>query len=574
MGIKELQDKIDALDIQLRHVRNDYQLTRHEFEEATRNYLEVLSEFKEKNKELSALKENLEHMVEKRTKELRESQKILLVKGEEQQIMLDSSPAMIYYTDIEGEFVRINKSFSDAIGQPLKEVLGKSEKDIFPKQAESFQKDNNEIIKSGEPKHDILEQLVTPEGKRWILMDKIPYHDLDGNIIGIITFALDITDRKVLEEQLIHSEKLATVGRLVAGVAHELNNPLSIVLGYCQLLHGDNALNEEHQKKIGRIQEAALRCSAIVDNLLKFSRKSKLDRKNIQINSVLEKTLGLTEHAIHVANIKVEKEFSDDLPEITGDFNQLQSVFVNLINNAYDAINESDIDNKKGKIRIRSFTRDGNIIIRVSDNGPGIPDENKNSIFDPFFTSKEVGKGTGLGLSICYGIVKEHNGEIKLLEENKEGTEFEIVLPVRSEAFIATEEIRKKSLREDTKILIIEDEPEIVELQQMIFDSFPESFVVDTASNGEKGYKLIEKSDFSYDLVVSDVKMPGKYDGIELYKKTKKKNREQADRFVFVTGDLSSDTRKFLDGNNLRYVSKPFTIEDYQRIVEDRLHTE
>jgi len=565
MDEKQLKDKIESLEIQLRHVTNDYNLTKREFEESTRNYLEILSELREKNQTLQDFQKNLEQIVEKRTEELQESQRILQVKSEEQQIMLDSSPAMIFYTDLANKFVRLNKLFADVVGRPIRQIIGKSDDEIFPHEAERFRKDNMEVLASGKAKHGILEYIDTPNGRRWILMDKIPYKDLDGRVIGILGFAIDITDRKILEEQLVHSEKLAAVGRLVAGVAHELNNPLSIILGYAQLLKAEPDMNRKYSEKLQKILDAAIRSSAIVDNLLKFSRKSRLDRTNIQINKILDEALTLTQHSLMVENIVVSKDFSS-LPETTGDALQLQSVFLNLINNAHDAIKSRK---SKGRITVKSYHQDNTIFIEFFDNGPGIPAQNQNKIFDPFFTSKEVGKGTGLGLSLCYGIIKEHDGEISLDTTYKEGAKFIVSLPVHSVRTRSSVPLDKTDVQEKARVLIIEDESEMAEMQQMIFSSRSDNFIIDIAVNGSDGLDLLDQND--YDLIICDIKMPGRYDGLAVYQNLKERNPLQADQIIFITGDVSPDTIRFLESHNLPFLRKPFAISDFLSAVNNRL---
>ncbi len=206
MNKKELETKIEALEIKLRHIENDFKLTTLEYEKTTDEYLNILAEFRDKNEELKDLQKNLEKIVNKRTKELNDSQKILQLKSKEQQIMLDSSPAMIFFKDINNRIIRVNKAFAELIDMPIRSIIGKHEKDILPGNTNPLINNITELIKTGNPVHNIKVLVNTPKGDRWLKVDQIPYRDIDGNISGIIGFALDITDRVMVEEELRESE--------------------------------------------------------------------------------------------------------------------------------------------------------------------------------------------------------------------------------------------------------------------------------------------------------------------------------------------------------------------------------
>ncbi|MFC1555840.1 ATP-binding protein [candidate division KSB1 bacterium] len=560
---KDIKHRIEELEIQLRHIQNDYDLTRQEFDEASGNYLETITELHEKNKTLLDFQKNLEELVTRRTKELRETKEILQVKADEQQVILDSSPALIFYTDAENRFVRVNQSFSNTVELPIKEIIGKTIKDIFPEDHVRMERDNNYVLRTGETKNQILEQIHTKKGKRWIVSDKIPYKDLKGSIIGVIGFALDITDRKALEKQLVHSEKLAAVGRLVAGVAHELNNPLAIISGFSELLKDAPCVDEKNRKMIDSIIAASERSASIVENLLRFSRKSKMEKTNVDLMKIIDDAITMTNNSIIGECVNIIKQYTD-LPETDGDASQLNSVFVNLINNARDAM----LSAKKGDtITISGIVKDNVIVFEVYDNGPGIPDENQNEIFDPFFSSKEVGKGTGLGLSICYGIVTEHNGTIYLDNSYKDGAKFVVSLPVSETTCKSSEENGHSKIPEFANILIVDDEPQIIELEKMLLHGLNGGYMIDEAEDGETALELIKNNNFSYDLVLCDMKMPGSIDGLDLYKTLYERNKFQASRMIFVTGDISGETKDFLDKNHLYYISKPFNMEKFTAVI-------
>jgi PAS domain S-box-containing protein len=253
-----------------------------------------------------------------------------------------------------------------------------------------------------------------------------PMRDEQENVSSIIALMTDITDASMLQAKLIHSEKMAAVGQLVSGVAHEVNNPLTAIMGYADLLTTANDLPAEARRDLGIILQEAQRTKQIVQNLLSFARQSAPHREPVNLNAVLARTLQLRQYDFVNHGVQVDESYDPKLPLVFGDPQQLQQVFLNVVNNAYDAVRETG---RTPKVTIVTSAVDGQVEVAIEDNGPGIsmPDR----IFDPFFTTKEVGKGTGLGLSICYGIVREHGGEITCVNrEQSEGATFLIRLPV------------------------------------------------------------------------------------------------------------------------------------------------
>jgi len=240
----------------------------------------------------------------------------------------------------------------------------------------------------------------------------------------------DITDSAVLQSKLLHAEKLAAVGQLVSGVAHEVNNPLTAILGFADLLLENPELPEVARKDLRVILQEAQRTKQIVQNLLSFARQMPPQRKPVQLNGILHRTVQLRAYDFNSHGVQVVEHLDENLPAIVGDSHQLQQVFLNILNNAYDAVRESG---RAPRIEIMTAKRGAAVEVSFRDNGPGISYPER--IFDPFFTTKEVGKGTGLGLSICYGIVREHGGEI-LCHNNAEGegATFIVRLPVAAES--------------------------------------------------------------------------------------------------------------------------------------------
>jgi two-component system NtrC family sensor kinase len=239
--------------------------------------------------------------------------------------------------------------------------------------------------------------------------------DEQGHITSIVVVMTDITDSADLRDKLVHAEKMAAVGQLVSGVAHEVNNPLTAILGFADLLMENPEIPENARKDLRVILLEAQRTKQIVQNLLSFARQMPPQRNAVQLNLILRRTIQLRSYDFNSHGVDVIEHLDEGLPDIIGDAHQLQQVFLNILNNAYDAVHEIG---RPARIEILSMRSGDAVEVSFCDNGYGISHPDK--IFDPFFTTKEVGKGTGLGLSICYGIVQEHGGEI-LCHNNADG---------------------------------------------------------------------------------------------------------------------------------------------------------
>jgi two-component system NtrC family sensor kinase len=274
-------------------------------------------------------------------------------------------------------------------------------------------------------------QIVHGEGRvGYFSMNLSPMRDEQGQVASIVVVMSDITDAATLQAKLLHAEKMAAVGQLVSGVAHEVNNPLTAILGFSDLLMENPEVPESARKDLRVILEQAQRTKQIVQNLLSFARQMPPQRRPVQLNTILSRTVQLRAYDLHSRGVEVAEQLDPELPQAIGDAHQLQQVFLNILNNAYDAVRDTG---RPARIEIKTTNRGGFVEVLFRDNGYGISFPER--IFDPFFTTKEIGKGTGLGLSICYGIVREHGGEI-LCHNNADGAgaTFIVRLPAVSEA--------------------------------------------------------------------------------------------------------------------------------------------
>jgi len=372
-----------------------------------------------------------------------------------------------------------------------------------------------------------------------------------------------IAQLKRTQEQLIQSEKLAAIGELVSGVAHELNNPLFSAMGYTELLLMDDMSVDKQKEKLNSILESINRARWIIRDLLRFARLEKVEKESIAIEEVIQKTVSLRNYELKVNNIEVEYEQENDLPTIIGNFVRLQQVFLNIIINAEHAITETG---NSGLIKILCVydEEQKKLIIEIANNGPEIPPENIGNIFDPFFTTKEVGKGTGLGLSTSYGIVKDHGGDITV-KSDPNWTTFTINLPVQLKPSIKDHTMPLKKSADSQamrahgeSILVVDDEPVIVNLLNDFFTR--KGFTVHTAASGDEALVKLESSDVQ--IIISDIKMPG-MDGKRFYKEIKIRKPGLLDKLLFITGDtISSETRTFLKETGCVHLKKPFSFNE------------
>jgi len=390
-----------------------------------------------------------------------------------------------------------------------------------------------------------------------------------GGEQAVLASVFDLTEWKQAEaelrrhrEALHQSEKLGALGALLAGVAHELNNPLSVVVGRSIMLE-DLFGESKHAESVRKLRGAAERCARIVKTFLALARQQQPVRPRVALSDVVEAALDLTEYGLRTSGIEVVLDLPDSLPELYADPDQLTQVFVNLFVNAQQACTDQPGPHRL-EVSARFDAAAGAVCVAVADNGPGIPSEILPRIFDPFFTTKPVGEGTGLGLSVSDGIIKSHGGTIAAARPDAGGTRFDIVLPVDEHASDDDSFLGPAAGADGTRrILVVDDEPEVAETLGEILKA--EGHSVAYAESGRVALQHLTDDDF--DLVISDLRMPD-LDGPGLYKALREQNAPLAERMVFVTGDtLSPAARRFLDGANRPVIEKPFVPEDVRRAL-------
>jgi PAS domain S-box-containing protein len=334
---------------------------------------------------------------------------------------------LIYIHDKENRIIRVNKAVADLLKTTPNELIGKYCHEVMHGTKEPLINcPHLEIMKTG--RSDVMEA-DNPDFEAYFHESSSPQFNEKGEVGGSIIVARDIAQQKRIEEQLILADRLASIGELSSGIAHELNNPLTSVIGFSQLLmEGD--VPDNIKEDLAIVYSEAQRAAAMVKNLLTFARKHTPVKQLSQINTVIEDVLRLRTYEQKVDNMEVEKYLANNLPEIMIDPFQMQQVFLNIIVNAEFAMLEA---HNKGKMVITTERSENIIMITFTDDGSGITQENPKHMFNPFFTTKEVCKGTGLGLSICHGIVKEQGGQIYARSGKGQGATFIIELPLNKE---------------------------------------------------------------------------------------------------------------------------------------------
>jgi signal transduction histidine kinase/CheY-like chemotaxis protein len=395
---------------------------------------------------------------------------------------------------------------------------------------------------------------------------------------------------ELAQARLVQSEKLAAIGELVAGVAHELNNPLTLIIGFAELLRR-SPVSDEIRQDLEKIVAQSRRAAGIVRSLLDFARQRPSERQLVQANDMMDSTLDLLAYELRTHNIERTVRLAPDLPLTLADPYQLQQVFVNLVNNARQAMSEAHggghltITSELGPSTFLNGGQDGEPVIRITvqDDGPGIPPDLLPRIFDPFFTTKSPGEGTGLGLSVCHGIMGDHGGHI-WAENGTQGVTFFVELPVvqptappaalplsigseadaprgdtPSESSTPKTSALKPLPAETARILLVDDESGTVEVLARILKGH--GYQADAVTDGKAALQRLAET--KYDLVLCDIRMPG-LSGLEIYRRLEERDPDMARRIIFITGDvMSSGTRRFLKESGTSYLSKPFDLDEF-----------
>jgi signal transduction histidine kinase len=372
-----------------------------------------------------------------------------------------------------------------------------------------------------------------------------------------------LDELRQMQARLTQTEKIAAMGQLLAGVAHELNNPLAVVLGRAALLSGRLA-GTPLEPQATRIAEAAERCARIVRNFLALARQRPPERQAVRLPQIVQEALELLAYPLRAADIEVRVDADPSVPVLWADPHQLHQVVVNLVSNAHHVLRQAPSP-RRLVIGVHSDAARGLAILRVEDTGPGIPPEIQGRIFEPFFTTKPPGEGTGLGLPLCQSIVESHGGAIRLHSQPGRGAVFTVELPVQAPAPRETNapQAAPAAAPGPKRILVVDDDPGVATTLAEMLAS--DGHRVDMAPNGRAALDRIRAG--TYDLVVSDLRMP-ELDGPGLYRELERIHPELLPRILFLTGDtLDPGVAAFLERTGAASVSKPFTWEEVRRAL-------
>lgn len=509
-------------------------------------------------------KRKLEHALAERTKDFFRTHHSLLR-------VFESSPSAIFTTDLRGRITAANPATCALTGLSARELIGRPSGSFYAN-TEELREVQAALRREGRvPNREI--SIRRPDGTiRTVLVTLSTIVSDRHRPIGMLGIGTDVTEKQEVERRMIQSERLAAIGQLIAGVAHELNNPLTGIMGYSQLLLSRPDASSV-RGPLDRINREAIRMQKIVSNLLAFSRSHDPEWKLVGLNGLLETTIELVAYEFKVNNIRVETDFDPDLPMTLGDFHRIEQVFVNLITNALQAMADSHVGGALF-LKTRQAAENGENWLRVNvkDDGPGIHPDHVARVFDPFFTTKPPGRGTGLGLALAQQIIQEHGGRIRVSSEPMKGTTFTVDLPLRTAVPPEGESADEPASEggsgggqdaQKKAILVADDEPSILSL---LYDTLKEKgYAVETAPSGNAALRKLKTR--SFDLILTDVKMPG-LSGIELYDRVRKDFPGLESRIVFMSGDTVTEaTRVFLGDRRDRCLPKPFGPADVYAFV-------
>jgi two-component system, NtrC family, sensor kinase len=469
-----------------------------------------------------------------------------------QEVVDAISPALCI-VDRSGAIRRANRAFADLVNAPPASLIGRPWQAFVPPEWSTE-------LQRALDQQGAGREVELRTGERTYAVTAVPVSSTDRT--AVVLLFDDQTERRRLQDQLIQSEKMSAIGQLIAGIAHDLNNPLASVVGFADFLTEVPNIPPSIREPLTVVREEAERASSIVRNLLGFARKQDHQRRPTALKPLLDATFVLLRNQLMAQRVEAQIEIEPDLPMPDVDPNQIQQVFVNLINNAAQAIASTG---RPGHILVRARRWLDGVAVDVIDDGPGMSETLAAQVFEPFFTTKAEGEGTGLGLSISQGIVKEHGGRIMLSSEEGGGSTFTVQLPLSTRTAAPPVDVGARSLTRRLRVLVVDDEPHILHYMRATLEAWGHIPVV--ASDGQEALARATREEF--DLIISDLRMP-RLGGREFYEELLRRNPVMAARLVFSTGDtVRGDTLAFLETLDRPYLHKPFSLSELRTLLAD-----
>lgn len=501
--------------------------------------------------------------------------------------ILDSLAEGIVDLSDDGRILRSNKAFEELLGMRSEELLSRPLAEVFPGYSHSLSVLFRDAARgSGRPSSalirmeertfrfrlhqlahspDVVEKLKGLKSKAAEENEKVRLR-LQGQLPGYVLLVQEITEevkaqeeRNKFRERMARSERMSAFGMFVAGAAHELNNPLTGVLGYAQLL-AEKVQEPELKSALSKIETGAIRCKAIVDKLMVFSRRGEGGRREESTIAVLEEVLRECRPRAEARGIQIHTDIAEPLPHLRIMRTDVVQALAAILDNAIRAAAEG---RSPGAVWLSASADCGSVNFEVSDSGKGIPPNLQGRVFDPFFTTRQVGQGKGLGLSVAFGVARAHGGTV--FATNSPGGGARVSLRIPCDGSLTAEERTDEAespRAEGGRILIVDDEPVV---QEVLSDFLGGDFTVEKASNGREGLAKAEAD--SYDLIFLDIRMPD-MSGQEMFEALRATRPHLADRVVFTTGDVvQEETRQFLDSVSQPCLPKPFSLDAVTEMV-------
>jgi PAS domain S-box-containing protein len=487
--------------------------------------------------------------------------------------IIDVVPHAVFVKDADGRFLLVNREFASLYGRTPAEIEGMLESDLLEDadQAARFRAADLEVMRTCQPMHIAGQPFTTPAGEV-LLTDtvKVPFRRAGSDQPAVLGLTRDITVERAREQQLRRAERLASVGTLLGGVAHELNNPLAAIKAFASLMLMDPR-DDEDREALETVQREADRAAKIVADLRLLARESQeaapARRQPVDLAEVVRHVLKLRGYALETRNILVELHLPQPLPPVLGDRGELEQVVLNLVVNAEQALASAG-PGLEPRLTLGARPYGDRMVLTVADNGPGIQPEHLDHIFDPFWTTKAPGEGTGLGLSLVHTLVTEHGGVIGVESRPGHGATFTAELPIApapvpARSLAAAPGTAGRALR----ILVVDDEEPV--RRTLVRYLSRRGHRVDQAAEGAQALEMVDRPDGkSYDVILSDLRMPG-MGGAELLERLRARGDGVDQRVVFITGDAASaDSAQLLARLGVPVLNKPFELDRVAAVVE------